>query len=192
MWSAFIAAGLAYLFLRDRDERPEPTPEPTPEPEPEPSPEPTPTPPTTWTETARWSGEEVVDNWRGVNVVWLFEKGIRYTDGTAKFDPPKVVIGNANHTAFIRSNSDRGTTDISKEESGGDVDMYNVNVYPSIQAALDYLNEPEPAPRPGDPSREPEDDEDDGGNGGGFGGLPAQPGFGFGNSYTPSFGNGGM
>lgn len=181
-----VAAGLAFWLLKEGTRQQAPTPDTVPEPEPEPEPEPSPTPPPTrdFTEVGEWSGEGSV----GENVVWLYERYLIYDDGErVKNGSSYVVVGNANHTSFLRENSNRGTIDIPARLSGGSVEMKNVKVFESIEAAMEYLNREEEEPQPDDPQRQPEDD--DSGSGGGSG-LPAQPGFGFGNSYTPTFGGG--
>lgn len=177
-----VAAGLVWLLLRERKDKPDVEPTPTPEPGGVPF---TPDPSTTeWTETASWSGEYAEKGYDGTErVVWMFRKGIRYQDGTTEMDDSQfIVIGNKTHTAFRSANSDRGTIDIKKEYTGGDKDSKNVLVYASIADAeakvRELSQEPEYDPTdPTQPQPQPEDDDDDGSSGGGFGGLPAAPGY---------------
>ena len=129
-----LGIGIAYFFLKegsrttsDQDEEPETSPEEEPTPQPEPTPE-----PMDFTRFASWSGEYTA----GENVVWLYQAGIRFEDGSEEMDSSSyVVIGNSNHTAFLRSNSNRGTIDIPKELTGGSTDQKNVQVFSSIEQA---------------------------------------------------------
>lgn len=167
---------------------------PEPEPTPEPEPEPTPTPPSgDFTEFATWSGEYT----SGENVVWTYQTGIRFDDGTEeRSNTTYIVIGNPNHTRFLRSNSNRGTIDISKELTGGDKDQKNVQVFATIEEASERADEltnpperdptdpvqpqPEPQPRPEDPNDRPSNP------------LPVQPDYGLGGGGSRLFSNGGM
>ena len=191
MYGWLVMGGLAYFFLKESDKAnsTDPMPEDEPTPGGDGDEEGVPTPPSMdYTEYASWSGEEVV----GESVVWTYQKMLRYNDGsTVKNGSQYIVIGNANHTSFLRANSDRGTVDIPARFSGGDVDMDNVVVFSSIQKAVDKLTE-EPEDDGLQPQPQPDPDEGDS-NDDGFGGLPKRPGFGggFGN-YQPTFGNGGM
>ena len=170
MLAPLVAIGLTLWLINQASAPGEDEPKPDPKPEPEPRPDPS---ETEWTKPAVWSGEEVV----GQDVVWTYQTGIRYQDGSTEMDSTVyVVIGNSNHTSFLRSNSDRGTIDIPKEMSGGDVDQQNVVVFGSIQEAVDRLNTPDDDGLPTGPQRQPEEEDDNGGSGGGFG-FPTQPGY---------------
>ena len=147
---------------------------------------------TKWTDTATWSGESSASGSGGEYVVWFYTKGIRFQDGSTQMsDSTYIVIGNKTHTAFQRANSERGTIDIPKRYSGGEVDMNNVIVYASLEdaeAKADLLANP-PARDPNDPVQpqpQPEDDEGDSGGSGGFGGLPPQQGRQLGQGYGSS------
>lgn len=148
---------------------------PIPETEPETRPDPS---ETKWTDTVSWSGEYVA----GENVVWTMQRGIRFQDGSTEMDSTiYIVIGNSNHTAFLRNSVSGGTINISKEESGGDEDMKNVRVFATLADAEakadDLANPPEADPNdPTQPQRPPEPEEDDSGSGGGFS-FPRQDGF---------------
>ena len=134
-----------------------------------------------WTKTARWSGEYSATGEGGDQVVWFLTMGIRYADGTADFsDTTYIVIGNKNHTGFLRANSDRGTVDIAKEYTGGTTDQDNVVVFASLadaEARADELANPTPKD-PNDPTQpqkpDPEEDEPTQPS------LPTQPDYGFG------------
>jgi len=163
MYGVFVAGGLAWFFLRESGKsKPKPT---TPTPDVEPDVEPEDDGVVDFTKITSWAGEYS----NGENVVWIYSTGIEYDDGTRKMNPDKIVIGNAGHTAFLRSSSDYGTIDIPKERTGGDTDQKNVQVFSSIESAskkVDELANPTP-PSPTDPQKEPEDDEDE----------PSQPSF---------------
>lgn len=179
-----VFAGAAYLLLRAAarpDNKPEPLPEPEPEPVPEPAPE-----PMDYDEYATWSGEATV----GENVVWTYQKMLRYSDGsTIKNGSEYIVIGNANHTSFLRANSDRGTVDIPARFSGGSADMDNVIVFPSIEAAVAELEEEDDSPTsPTDPQREPENPPPTAP----APLLPTQPDYGLGGGGASLFSNGGI
>ena len=146
------------------------------------------TPTSNWESIYRWSGEYVASGEGGDNIVWTYETGVRYyEDNREEYDSPYIVIGNADHTSFLRSNSNRGTIDIPKEATGGTQDMDNVRVFPDMataEAKADELSNPEPADPndPTQPQRPPEDDDDDDSDGGGGRPtFPTQPSF-------PSFG----
>ena len=134
-----------------------------------------------WTKTAKWSGEYATTGSGGDQVVWFLTMGIRYADGTADFsNTTYIVIGNKNHTAFLRASGDRGTVDIDKEYTGGTTDQENVVVFASLadaEARADELANPT-APDPNDPTKPqappPEEDEPTQPS------LPTQPDFGFG------------
>ncbi len=125
-------------------------------------------PPQEWTETASWSGEYAKKGYDGTErVVWFFTTGIRFTDGTTEMsDTTYILIGNKNHTAFRRTNSDRGTVDIKKEYTGGDSDVKNATVYATLEAAeaeVDRLSV-KPESNPNDPTKpqpQPEDKPED-------------------------------
>ena len=173
----FVALGVGLWLIfrdpskKDDEEKPEPEPEEEKPTRPDPS-------ETKWTDTVSWSGEYVA----GENVVWTMQKGIRFQDGSTEMDSQiYIVIGNANHTAFLRSSASGGTINISKEESGGDVDMKNVRVFATLADAEakadDLANPPERDPTdPVQPQPQPDDEEDDSGSGGGFS-FPRQDGF---------------
>lgn len=169
MLAPVIAVGIAaWLLLRDQekpegsDDRPEGDDTPT---KPEDSSD---LPPQEWTETASWSGEYAKKGYDGTErVVWMLNMGIRFTDGSTEMsDTTYILIGNKNHTAFRRANSDRGTLDIKKEYTGGDSDITNAIVYSSLQEAeaeVDRLSE-EPKNDPTDPTspqKPPEEEEED-------------------------------
>ena len=175
----FVALGVGlWLIFRDsqkKDDEEKPMPEPEPEEDKPTRPDPS---ETKWTETASWSGEYIA----GSNVVWVFQTGIRYQDGSTEFDKEYIVIGDKNHHNFLRSNSDRGTTDIKWELTGNPEkrDSKNVVVFATLadaQARADELAEPADPNDPTQPQRPPEpEDEDDSGSGGGFS-FPRQDGF---------------
>jgi len=147
---------------------------PTPETRPDPS-------ETEWTETASWSGEYAKKGYDGSErVVWILQTGIRYQDGSTEMDSSEyILIGNKSHTAFQSANSDRGTLDIKKEYTGGTSDVKNAIVYPTLQAAIDRVDElsEEPEYDPTDPVQpQPQPEDDDSGSGGGFS-FPRQDGF---------------
>ena len=125
-------------------------------------------------------------------MVWLYERYLVYDNGDrVKNGSSYVVIGNSNHTSFLRTNSNRGSVDIPARLSGGDVDMENVRVFASIEDAMQYLqDEEDDEPRPGSPEREPEDD--DSGSQPTLPSLPTQPGYGLGGGGGRLFSNGGM
>lgn len=185
MIQLLVAGGIAYLLLREARKNPQEESSPMEPTDPEPSPAP---PSSDFTRFATWSGEASV----GEDVVWTYQKGIRFKDGTEEMDSTVyVVVGNKNHTSFLRENSDRGTINIPKELSGGDVDMKRVKVFGSIQEAEDYLEEKakprdptdpvQPQPEPSEPS-EPSNPL-----------PPVAPDYGLGGGLTnPSFGNGGI
>jgi hypothetical protein len=135
-----------------------------------------------WTKTAKWSGEYATTGTGGDQVVWFLTMGIRYSDGTADFsDTTYIVIGNKNHTAFLRSNSDRGTVDIAKEYTGGTQDIQNAVVFSSLasaEARADELANPAPYDPndPTSPQPQPEEDDDEPTQPS----LPTRPDFGFG------------
>lgn len=183
MLGVLIVGGITYFILSEMNDRPaEPNPDPSPVPDPEPTPQPD---PVDFTEYAVWSGEANV----GSDVVWTFQKMLRYSDGsTIENGSEYIVVGNANHTSFLRVNSDRGSIDIPARLTGGDVDQENVMVFASIEDAVADLEEEE-EDRPGSPEKQPED----GGGSDGSGGLPSlpvQPDYGFGGSGL--FQNGGL
>tara|TARA_R110002012_G_scaffold312742_1_gene523734 strand:+ start:97 stop:690 length:594 start_codon:yes stop_codon:yes gene_type:complete len=170
MLAPVIAVGIAaWLLLREGKEKegsadPEETPTtPTPT-KPEDSSD---LPPQTWTETASWSGEYAKKGYDGTErVVWMLNMGIRFTDGTTEMsDTTYILIGNKTHTAFRRTNSDRGTVDIKKEYTGGDSDVKNATVYASLEAAeaeVDRLSvEPEYDPTSPQPQKPPEEEEEE-------------------------------
>jgi len=176
-----VAAGVAYFLLREGMKKEAPTPEPVPEPEP------TPTPPPTrdYEEVASWSGEGSL----GESVVWLYERYLVYADGEReKNGSSHIVIGNANHTSFLRSSVSGGTINIPKELSGGDADMKNVRVFASIEDAMSYLEEQAKPADPNDPVQpQPQPDDEDDNSTPSFPNRP--PGFGGGlGDMTPSFG----
>ena len=136
---------------------------------------------TEWTETASWSGEYAKKGYDGSErVVWILQTGIRYQDGSTQMDSSEyILIGNKTHTAFQSANSDRGTIDIKKEYTGGSADVKNAIVYPTLQAAIDRVDElsEEPEYDPTDPVQpRPQPKEDDSDSGGGFS-FPRQDGF---------------
>lgn len=178
-----VAAGVAYFLLRGASRREDNSQED--ENLPEPGGIPTlPDQPMDFEKITRWSGEAIV----GDEVVWEYTTGIRFDDGTEEYDNPYVVIGNASHTSFLRSNSNAGTIDIPKERTGGDQDMDNVRVFASIADAEEYLNREEEPPSPTDPQREPEDDDSTPTQPS----LPTQPGYGLGGGGMTPFQNGGI
>jgi hypothetical protein len=172
-----LGVGLWLIFRdpskKDDEEKPDLQPEPQPEDEMPTRPDPS---ETKWTDTVSWSGEYVA----GENVVWTMQRGIRFQDGSTEMDSTiYIVIGNSNHTAFLRNSVSGGTINISKEESGGDEDMKNVRVFATLADAEakadDLANPPEADPNdPTQPQRPPE--EDDSGSGDGFS-FPRQDGF---------------
>ena len=92
MMQIVVLAGLAWFLMRDSEgnENGQDDP-PTP-----------PTPPVqTSTDIERWSGEHVASGPGGDYVVWFYETGIRYADGTEEYDPVKIVIGNPQHDGFL-------------------------------------------------------------------------------------------
>ena len=139
-----VGFGIAYFLLKEAMDRDtDPTPEPSPEPSPESSPTPDPSE-TKWTDTVSWSGEYVA----GENVVWTMQRGIRFQDGSTEMDSTiYIVIGNSNHTAFLRQSTSGGTINITKEESGGDTDQINVKVFPSLEEASAKADELANPPR---------------------------------------------
>ena len=149
-------AGLGYVHSMDECAMPE-----TPDPEVAPDLQ-------KWTDTASWSGEYAKKGYDGTErVVWFLTTGIRFTDGTTEMsDTTYILIGNKNHTAFRRTNSDKGTVDIKKEYTGGDSDVKNATVYASLEAAeaeVDRLSvKPESDPNdPYKPQPQPEEEEED-------------------------------
>tara|TARA_R110002020_G_scaffold239166_1_gene451728 strand:+ start:4585 stop:5214 length:630 start_codon:yes stop_codon:yes gene_type:complete len=64
-----------------------------------------------FTNIERWSGEYSATGPGGDQVVWFYETGIRLADGTETYDPVKIVIGNANHTAFLSASTGGITID---------------------------------------------------------------------------------
>lgn len=192
MLGVLMLGGL-YLWLRDGDATPTP---PMPEEDKEDpldddsTPSPTPTP-QKWTDTAEWSGEYIATGPQGENVVWFYRTGIRYEDGTTEMSSTTyIVIGDANHHAFLRSNSNRGTIDIPKRFSGGSVDMKNVQVFSDLQTASDKADKlSNPPPRdptdPVQPQPEPEEEDEPSRPSG-----PTLPDYGFGGSNSTPFGGG--
>lgn len=185
-----IGGVILYYFFKNKEEAEDDSPT-LDEPQDEPTqPTPTPeggTPTSNWESIYRWSGEASFSGEGGDNIVWVYETGIRFDDGTEDWDRSDfIVIGNANHTAFLRANSNRGTIDIPKEATGGTKDMDNVVVFPDLataEARADELSNPEPAD-PNDPTQPqaPPEDDDDNDDGGGRPSFPnAPPSF-------PSFG----
>ena len=181
MLGVLVVGGIAYFILSEmKDRTDEPTPDPSPAPEPTPQPD-----SLDFTEYAVWSGEASV----GSDVVWTFQRMLRYSDGsTEKNGSEYVVVGNSNHTSFLRINSNRGSIDIPARLTGGEVDQENVMVFASIEDAVADLEE-EDEDRPGSPESEPEDDGS--GGSGGLPSLPTRPDYGFGGS-TSLFQNGGF
>lgn len=177
-----VAVGLVWFFSKEAGSKPKPKPKP--EPTPEDDREDQEDGIVEFEELTRWSGEEVV----GESVVWEYTTGIRLEDGTERFDSPFIVIGDPAHHNFLRTNSNRGTIDISKERTGGSTDQKNVRVFSSIDQAVAYLEEkedeeddptdpqpqPEPAPPPAPPSK------------------PNQPDYGLGGGGSALFTNGGL
>lgn len=185
MINAIVPLGIAYLLFRNKDDKPtesqpdidddEGFPEERPDEQ-------------KWTKTARWSGEYATTGEGGDQVVWFLTKGIRYADGTADFgDTTYIVIGNKNHTSFLSANSDRGTTDIAKEYTGGSRDADNVVVFASLadaQARADELANPEPTD-PNDPTQpqKPQEPDEDKPSTPSFPTQPSFPSFGGESSY---------
>ena len=173
-----VALGVGlYLIFREsskKDQEQEVLPEPEPMPEEEKPTKPEPSE-QKFTDTVSWSGEYVA----GDNVVWTMQRGIRYEDGSTKMDSTVyIVIGNSNHTSFLRQSGSGGSINISKEESGGDQDMKNVQVFATLadaEAKADDLANP-PERDPNDPVQPQPEPEDDAGSGGGFS-FPSQDGF---------------
>ena len=123
--------------------------------------------------TAVWSIEYLVEGYDS-NVVWQLDvKDHRVTpDGTF------FVIGNTNHTGFLRSSTSNGTINIPSAVSGGS-DSDNVNVYSDLASAsakLDLMANPPDDGSP-QPQPQPEGEESGSGSGGGFGGLPPAAGY---------------
>ena len=181
MINAVVPLGIAWLLLRNKEDK---VTDPTLDPDidddselPEERPD-----EQVWTKTAKWVGEYATTGTGGDQVVWFLNMGIRYADGTADFSSTTyIVIGNKNHTSFLRANSDRGTVDIAKEYTGGTQDMDNVVVFASLadaEARADELANPTP-PDPNDPTQpQPQPEEEDKPT---PPSLPTQPSF-------PSFG----
>ena len=123
-------------------------------------------PPQKWTDTASWSGEYAKKGYDGTErVVWFFQTGIRFVDGTSEMDDTTyILIGNKTHTSFRRTSSDRGTIDINKKYTGGTSNVQNAVVYASLEEAeaeVDRLSvEPEYDPTSPQPQKPPEEEED--------------------------------
>ena len=177
-----VAVGLVWFFA-DQAKKSNAEPKPKPEPKPEDDREDDQGGIVEFDEITRWSGEEVV----GDSVVWEYTTGICLEDGTENFDSPYIVIGDAAHHNFLRTNSNRGTIDISKERTGGSTDQKNVKVFSSITEAVSYLEEkededddptgPQPQPEP-EPPAPPS--------------KPVQPDYGLGGGGASLFSNGGI
>ena len=172
----FVIAGGLLLKMRERvvkdDDKAQDDTTPTTPPRPDPS-------ETKWTDTSQWSGEYVV----GETVVWTFKTGIRYQDGSTEWSGSEyIVIGDAAHHNFLRSNSDMGTIDIKWEYTGNptEKDSKNVIVFKSLEDAIkraDELENPEEDDDPTSPQKPPEDDD-----------TPSQPSL----PTLPDYGFGGM
>lgn len=191
MYQLVLVAGIAYFIFKEASSKDEPTPDvepPTEDPTEDPTEEPS-TPPGTQEvgrEIASWSPEDSV----GDEVVWTFQKGVQYKDGSRVMGSTYIVIGDKMHHNFLRANARGGTINIKWELTGNPSqrDSKNVVVFGSIEDALAYLEEededdptspqkPEQPTNPTPPSSRP-------------GGLP---GYGLGNNdMTPTFGNGGL
>lgn len=157
-------------------------------PKPKPKPE-----PQKWTKTAEWSGEAAFSGEGGENVVWFYRTGIRYADGTTKWDSSQyIVIGDKAHHNFLRQNVSGGTINIPKEMTGGATDQDNVKVFATLEAAearADELSNPPEEDDPLGPQKKPEDDEGD--DSGGLPSLPTRPQFPpFGGQSDYGFGGG--
>lgn len=153
MIQTLVGFGLAYLFFKNKNKDDAVVDDD----------DTTPTPPTPqkWTETAEWSGEYIATGEGGENVVWFFRSGIRYQDGTTEWNSTTyIVIGDKNHHNFLRSNSDRGTTDIKWELTGNPdkKDSKNVVVFKTLEEAskrADELSNPEEDDDPTSPQKPP-------------------------------------
>lgn len=139
---------------------------------------------------AEWSGEYSASGSGGDNVVWFYRTGIRYEDGTTEMDSSTyIVIGDKNHHKFYRASVSGGTINIPKEMSGGEADMKNVVVFPSLEEAsakADELSNPVEEDDPLGPQKQPEEEDEPTQPT-----LPTRPDFGggLGGGYTP-FGGG--
>lgn len=195
-----ILGGLAYLLIKDRDKVKQEEEEEELNPGGIPIPDDTggrsdPSE-TVWTETSSWSGEAITTGPGGDNVVWFFKSGIRYQDGSTDWGQEYIVIGDAAHHNFLRSNSDRGTVDIKWEFTGNPnkQDSKNVIVFATLEEAIaraEELSNPEPEDDdPTGPQKAPEDDDSTPTQPS----LPTQPGLGLGGGtqWTGAYMGGGM
>ena len=131
--------------------------------------------------------------------VYTWEQGYSNEDPDSvvwKFNKENLVywvIGNLDHSSFVRSTSQIGTINIPASQSGGSSDMVNVQVFSGQDTAADKLddmwwiaNNPDPT-GPSQPEPDDDDDDDDGSTQPDYsgGGVPT-----FGGSQKPTTGSG--